>query len=115
MVTVRLLQGADEVVELVEAALPQPALARHPALGLLQRLRCEPVGADAPALVELTSPALSSTSRCWMNEGSAIANGWRASDVAAGPEPRRSTTARRGRIGERLEQAVQTGAAAARA
>src|SRR5262245_10693870 len=48
-----------------------------------------------PYFVERTSPARSTTSRCWRKDGSAIANGRASSEVAAGPRPKRSTTARR--------------------
>jgi len=48
-----------------------------------------------PDLVERTTPLLSSTERCFMNEGSAIANGAASVDTDAGPRPSAPTIARR--------------------
>src|SRR4029079_16384598 len=48
-----------------------------------------------PDLVERTTPLLSSTARCFMNDGSAIAHGPASVDTDAGPRPRAPTIARR--------------------
>src|SRR4029077_7168514 len=48
-----------------------------------------------PSLCEVTRPAFSSTPRCWVTVGSAIANGLASSLTEAGPRDSRSTMARR--------------------
>src|SRR5262249_43474850 len=46
------------LVELIEAALPQRALLRHPALCRFERLRHEPIGAHAAGLARADEAAL---------------------------------------------------------
>ena len=47
-----------------------------------------------PVFVDVTRPARSSTERCWVNDGNAIANGCASSDVDAEPVARRRIVVR---------------------
>src|SRR5689334_10526875 len=53
-----LLQFKQIVVELIEAALPERALLRHPTLCRFERPRHETIGAHAPRFSRAHQPAL---------------------------------------------------------
>ena len=77
---------------MVEALLPDSALAGEPTFRSVETGWRQPVGPGASVLVRRHQTRPLSTARCWVNEGNAMANGSASSDVDAGPDTSRSIT-----------------------
>jgi hypothetical protein len=71
------------------------ALHAHPVLGAAQRLGARLYVRTRPDLLDTTRPLFSSISRCCVNEGSAIVNGWARAVTGAEPPVSRPRAALR--------------------